>query len=140
MKKKEKKEPKEPKKVTKENSQKVRKRIRQVDYTEWESEDKLQELEELASQGATIACICKHMGTTPKTFYSWCEKSPLIKEAVRRGIDETIENVENALYLACVQDRNIKAITFFLTNRAPDRWRLKTENTNFNNEVIEIKL
>lgn len=108
----------------------------------WEKPENLKKITDWASTGMTTKCLSGNMGVSTTTLYKWINKSELIKQALEEGVTETVENVENALYLAATEDRNFNAIRFFLVNRAPDRWKDKRENENHNSnlELIQLKI
>lgn len=84
-------------------------------------------------QGSAILVACKAAGMAPSTFYRWRKKNPRMAELADALVAVRINVVEDALYQACIQDRNISAIIFFLTNRASEKWadrRAVVNNTN----------
>lgn len=91
-------------------------------------------------KGSHILKACESVGMAPSTFYRWRQKNPRMAELTESLVIGSITAVEDALYQACVQDRNISAIIFFLTNRADDRWkdrRALVNNTNVFNAKNE---
>jgi len=111
---------------------------------------------EYASQGLTQEEIAHNLGISERTFYEWLKKYPQLGEAVKKGKEEAIHKVENALFKRAMgyEYQEIKvhrvirkdgtvyerqevmkkhmppdttAIIFFLKNRAPDRWADRKE-------------
>jgi len=91
--------------------------------------------------GSALSVACRQAGIVPSTFWRWRKKWPRIAELADRLIASRIGLVEDALFQACVQDRNMTAIIFFLTNRAGDKWadrRALVNNTNVFNAKAEV--
>ena len=86
--------------------------------------------------GSHILHACKIAGMNSSTFYRWRKKHPRMADLCEALIAVRVNVVEDALYQACVEDRNISAIIFFLTNRAGEKWadrRALVNNTNIFN-------
>jgi len=49
-------------------------------------------------KGLTNGQISKALGINPDTFYTWSKKFPKFKEAVEKGREASIGEVENAMY------------------------------------------
>lgn len=102
-------------------------RARQNGFTDWETPDQLDQLRKWASQGLTKAEIAHNMGISRDAFCDWRKKSSLIVDAIKKGEEDAIDKVENALFSAACSG-NITAQIFFLKNRRPDAWKDKREN------------
>lgn len=101
-------------------------RAKQNGYTDWETPDQLDQLRKWASQGLTKAEIAHNMGVSRDAFCDWRKKSNLIVDALKKGEEDAIDKVENALFSAAVSG-NITAQIFFLKNRRPDAWKDKRD-------------
>lgn len=101
-------------------------RAKQNGYTDWESPDQLDQLRKWAGQGLTKAEIAHNMGVSRDAFCDWRKKSSLIVDALKKGEEDAIDKVENALFSAACSG-NITAQIFFLKNRRPDAWKDKRD-------------
>lgn len=101
-------------------------RAKQNGYTDWETPDQLDQLRQWASQGLTKAEIAHNMGVSRDAFCDWRKKSSLIVDALKKGEEDAIDKVENALFSAACSG-NITAQIFFLKNRRPDAWKDKRD-------------
>ena len=66
------------------------------------------------------------MGVSRDAFCDWRKKSSLIVDALKKGEEDAIDKVENALFSAACSG-NITAQIFFLKNRRPDAWKDKRD-------------
>ena len=96
-------------------------------HYEWESPEKLEQLRQWASQGLTKAELAHNMGISRDTFVNWRKLSPVISDAIKKGEEDSIDLVENALFSAACSG-NITAQIFFLKNKRPQDWKDKREN------------
>lgn len=101
-------------------------RAKQNGFTDWETPEQLDQLRNWASQGLTKAEIAHNMGVSRDAFCDWRKKSSLIVDALKRGEEDAIDKVENALFSAACSG-NITAQIFFLKNRRPDAWKDKRD-------------
>ena len=101
-------------------------RAKQNGYTDWETPDQLEQLRQWASQGLTKAEIAHNMGVSRDAFCDWRKKSSLIVDALKKGADDSIDKVENALFSAACSG-NITAQIFFLKNKRPQDWKDKRD-------------
>lgn len=123
-------------------------------YKEWLEPDKLILLEGWRRDGLNIAQIAHNVGVSEGTFNNWCTQHSEIREAIKKGEEVCIYEVENALYKAAIgydvveteqvetefpdgtsskQKRarkrhvppSIGAICFILKNRRSSKWQDK---------------
>jgi hypothetical protein len=104
-------------------------------------------IEEMASKGLNDAQIAINLGAHPTTFSHWKRTKPELAMILDRAREPLITEVENALYERAIgfdaeditieRSRNrkivkrtkrkvagdVKAMIFYLTNRAPEKWR-----------------
>ncbi|HDP5827250.1 bacteriophage terminase small subunit [Staphylococcus xylosus] len=66
-------------------------------YSEWLSDEKLQQIKSWKGQGASNAELAEYIGISRQTLYTWMDKYPEIKQAVKEGQQRTVEYIENAL-------------------------------------------
>ncbi len=96
-------------------------------FVDWEKPDKLNQLRKWAGEGLTKAEIAHNMGISRDTFVEWRKKSAVISDVIKKGEEDSIDLVENALFKAACSG-NITAQIFFLKNRRPNDWKDKREN------------
>lgn len=87
------------------------------------------------------------MGISYDTLARRLNDTAEIAEALKRGEQRAIGNVENALYMSAIQG-NLGAQIFYLKNRTGGKWRDKTEQVTHlrsasatdltNDELLEI--
>lgn len=123
-------------------------------YKEWLEPDKLILLQGWRRDGLNIAQIANNVGVSEGTFNNWCTQHREIREAIKKGEEVCIYEVENALYKAAIgydvveteqietempdgsvstQKRakkrhippSIGAICFILKNRRSSKWQDK---------------
>lgn len=71
-------------------------------YKEWLEPDKLILLQGWRRDGLTYAQISANMGIAEQTLNNWCLDHKEIKEALKKGEEVMVYEVENALYKAAV--------------------------------------
>lgn len=71
-------------------------------YEEWLEKDKLILLEGWRRDGLSYEQIAANIGISTQTFNDWCWKYKEIKEAVKKGEEVCVYEVENALYKAAI--------------------------------------
>lgn len=71
-------------------------------YKEWLEKDKLILLEGWRRDGLSYEQIAANIGISTQTFNDWCWKYKEIKEAVKKGEEVCVYEVENALYKAAI--------------------------------------
>ena len=123
-------------------------------YKEWLEPDKLILLQGWRRDGLTYEQIASNMGIKAQTLSNWCLEYKEIKEAIKKGEEVCVYEVENALYKAAIgydvieteqietempdgsvstQKRakkrhippSIGAICFILKNRRSSKWQDK---------------
>lgn len=123
-------------------------------YKEWLEKDKLILLEGWRRDGLSYAQIAANIGIAEQTLNNWCLDHKEIKEALKKGEEVCVYEVENALYKAAIgydvmeteqvetempdgsiskQKRarkrhippSIGAICFILKNRRSSKWQDK---------------
>jgi hypothetical protein len=72
--------------------------------------------------GMPIYKACAAANVSNGYFYKWMNLAPENKQAVYAILDERVFTVEDALYNSALKGE-FKAQVFFLTNRAPERWK-----------------
>jgi len=105
--------------------------------------------EELARKGNNNREIAQKLGIHEDTFYTWLKKYSEFSETIKKAREEyAIPEIEGALFKKAtgywIEETKIRpdgkietikkyippdttAIIFFLKNRAPERWRDRTE-------------
>ena len=109
---------------------------------------KLETIAGWAKNGLSHEQIARNLGVAESTFYEYKKQYPELSEALKRGAEDAILEVENALFKsACgfyydeealtksgqvvevtkYSKPNVSAITFFLKNKRPEQWKEKQE-------------
>jgi hypothetical protein len=78
--------------------------------------------EQYGAQGLTYEQIANCLHLHVATLIEKRKEYPELDEAIKRGRDQGVANVTNALYEKAVSGDNT-AMIFFLKNRAPESWR-----------------
>lgn len=101
----------------------------------------LAKVESFAAVGCTIEQIAINLGVSDRTLYNrMAEEKETggsgIADAIARGRMKGITTIENALFKAAQEDW--RAASFWLCNRAPDKWQSmnKVEMTGKNGAPI----
>lgn len=114
----------------------------------WLKTKNLEKITELATKKEnTIAIIAKQMNIHPATFYRWLENYEEISEAFENGRRCIDEEVESSFFKTCIGYKetvteekivdgevkelkkeiyippSVPAMTFYLQNRMPDKWK-----------------
>ena len=71
-------------------------------YKEWLEPDKLILLQGWRRDGLTYEQIASNMGIKAQTLSNWCLEYKEIKEAIKKGEEVCVYEVENALYKAAI--------------------------------------
>jgi hypothetical protein len=103
-------------------------------------------LERYASAGLSEEQLCYMLDIDKKTLQRW-KRLASVKKALREGKANAVKHVESSLYLCCVgywhegqridragnvvsikqyEPPDVPAIQFYLANRDPENWKLKT--------------
>lgn len=72
--------------------------------------------------GASITVACRAANIDVSTLWVWRQESKRLDNIIHNIIDSRIQMVEDVLFKAAIEG-NVKAMTEFLHNRAPQRWR-----------------
>jgi hypothetical protein len=109
---------------------------------------KLETIAGWAKNGLSHEQIARNLGVAESTFYEYKKQYPELSEALKRGAEDAILEVENALFKSACgfyydeevanKDGSITRLTkyakpnttsmiFFLKNKAPDKWRDRQE-------------
>ena len=100
--------------------------------------DKLILIEGYARDGATEKNISEALGISQNTLINMKKEYPDIGNALRKGKEIVDYAVENAL-LRRALGGDVQAITFWLKNRRPDKWRdLKELNASLQDGFINF--
>lgn len=67
-------------------------------YTKWLTDDGLYQLKEWARQGLTNRQIAQNIKIKEQTLYKWINEHNELSEAIKRGRETPIANIENILY------------------------------------------
>lgn len=119
---------------------------------EWRTPEAISVIEAWGRGGLTLDEIAANMQIARSTLMSWKKKYPDISDALKRSRAYATARVENALFMAAVghvvplnkqkvtKDGSVidyveeeyvkpdaKAMIFYLTNRAPDAWKMNRE-------------
>lgn len=91
------------------------------------------------SEGETVTTACSKVGIDTSTYRKERLRNPTFAKQADEAKDSRVQNVEDVLYVTALTG-NIQAITFFLANRAPEKWQSinrvqATIDGNINNNV-----
>lgn len=106
--------------------------------TEWEKPEKLLLIVGWKRNGLTDVEIAKNIGIGVRTLYDWRNKSPHIKQALKRGKEAANFQVENALYKKAIEG-NVTAMIFYLKNNWRNKYNDSPKTEEENQLVIEQK-
>ena len=121
--------------------------------------DKLDSIQGWARDGLTLQEIADNLGIALSTLCNYKNSYPELNEALKKGVDESLYTVENALFKsACgftyeeeeinkktgqietvrkYAKPNITACIFYLKNKSSGKWRDKQEiDANVSSQVI----
>ena len=119
---------------------------------------KLETIAGWAKNGLSHEQIARNLGVAESTFYEYKKQYPELAEALKRGAEDAILEVENALFknacgfyydeeVACKNGTVVKvtkyskpnttSMIFFLKNKAPDKWRDRQEH-DVNANVAQV--
>lgn len=132
----------------------AKRRQRVTNYKEWLSDEKLNQIKSWKGEGISHEELAKRIGINRTTLYSWIQRCPEIKDAIKQGQERTVQYIENALmkkingytlrdtkrYKTTDKDGNVverievtekevgpdtTAIIYALKVKDPDRWNEK---------------
>ena len=111
-------------------------------YGSWKRDgvlnDKLLLMEGYARDGATEKQIAEALGISQNTLINMKSQYGDVSEALRKGKEIVDYAVENAL-LRKALGGDVTAITFWLRNRKPDKWRdIKELNANLQDGFVNL--
>lgn len=94
-----------------------------------------------------IGDACKLTEVNRETVRQWRMKDKEFAKEYDEILQGQIEMVEDALYGKAIEEGDTKAQIFWLTNKAPEKWRIRTHNQNTNqntnhgeNTVINVNI
>lgn len=99
----------------------------------------LAKVEQLAAIGDTQEEIARALGISPDTLYSRKRESQDFRDAIKRGKERGIREIENVLFQAA-QEGNMTAAIFFLKNRCPERWNEKSKVDISSSQPVMLKV
>ncbi len=67
-------------------------------YKDWLTDEGLLKIKQWARLGLTDEQIAKNMGINPATYYRWINKYCDICEAIKKGRQQSVEILENAMF------------------------------------------
>jgi hypothetical protein len=90
---------------------------------------RLEQARAMAATGASLSEIANALAVEPRTVNRWIAEDPALVEAMAVGAALRDQRVEMALYDKALGEGNcdVAAAKFWLSNRAPQRWKEKTE-------------
>jgi len=118
----------------------------------------------LAAGGHIPSYIAKALGVSESTFRAWCKVKPQVQEAFTQGRASADTKIERALFERAlgyehtetkvfsykgqiVKENVVKhyppseaAMSFWLTNREPTKWKTRIEQVNKNMEVDGVDI
>ena len=87
-----------------------------------------QVIEIYENKAGNISQTCKAANLSRRVFYQWKKEYADFAEAIKEVDDSLIDMAESSLLLQ-IKKGNMTGIIFFLTNKASDRWKHKSEQT-----------
>ena len=121
-------------------------------------QDKLDSIQGWARDGLTLQEIADNLGIALSTLCNYKNQYPELNEALKKGVDESLYTVENALFKAACgyyyteeemtkngniveltkyAKPNITACIFYLKNKSNGKWRDKQEH-DVNANVAQV--
>ena len=77
----------------------------------------------LLRKGLRRGKAAEAVGTNRDHIYQYVKKHPDFRNLVEQAEADACEDVEDALYKKCVEDRHFPSIVFWLLNRSQGRWQ-----------------
>lgn len=99
----------------------------------------LAKVEALAALGDTQEEIANALGISRTTLQSRIRENELFKQAIKRGQQKGITQIENVLFKAA-RDGNMTACIFYLKNRCPERWNEKSKLDISSSQPVMLKV
>jgi hypothetical protein len=78
-------------------------------------------------KGSSIRKSCEAAGVSTVAFWKWRRDNKDLEEKVKEIQEANIMEVEDAVFISA-RDGDSRAQEFYLTNRAPDRWKKRLYN------------
>ena len=100
------------------------------------NDNKKESLLELLRNGQGRYAACRQVGIHYTTFRNHCMNDESFQEAVDLAEMSANEQVENALFTACLKG-NVTAIQVWLYNRSSDRWTDKRNPAKENDDTSD---
>jgi len=88
--------------------------------------------------GVSFVKACKAANVNQATFWKWRQADKKLDERVLEILNSRVQTVEDALFANAIKG-NTTAQIFWLKNRAPDRWKDRTEGSLTGNLNIVVK-
>lgn len=109
---------------------------------DWKTPEAVEKIHTWIRNGLTMAEIASNIGIGTGTLYKWINDDEVFLNTFKEGRRQCTDIVENALFKHCVEDRDSKAIIFWLKNRKSCDWkdRIEAENINHNEETIVLEI
>lgn len=82
----------------------------------------LDKIEHYAATGLTQEQIAHNLGVRPETISRHKATNEQVAQAIKRGLDQGIAKVTNALFNNATENNNLGAQCFYLKNRQPNHW------------------
>ena len=80
--------------------------------------------------GSGLLKACENAGLSYYSFYLWVRKYPHLQEFLDKIEQAQIKIVEDSLFLDCIREKgNVASKIFYLTNKAPAKWKNRQYNT-----------
>lgn len=117
---------------------------------QWSKQQSLDKITEWAANGLSVQQMANNISITRTTLYDWMNKNTNISNAIKKGREQSDEEVENALFKRATgysyreiteEDKGgnmqvtkiitkhmpaeVGAMVFWLKNRKPNEWRDK---------------
>ena len=99
----------------------------------------LAKVEQLAAIGDTQEEIARALGISIRTLQSRKKEVADFADALKRGKERGIREIENVLFQAA-QDGNMTACIFYLKNRCPERWNEKSKLDISSSQPVMLKV
>lgn len=99
----------------------------------------LAKVEQLAAIGDTQEEIARALGIGVSTLEKRLRESKEFKDALKRGKERGIREIENVLFQAA-RDGNMTACIFYLKNRCPERWSERSKVDLSASQPVSLKI
>lgn len=99
----------------------------------------LNKVEALAALGDTQEEIARSLGISSRTFDNRKRESAEFADAIKRGREKGITQIENVLFKAA-REGNMTACIFYLKNRCPERWSERSHVDLSSSQPVVLKI